>query len=119
MKHLLTFLFVLLCICTFGQTSNETEASLLKRILAEPSEQEINAVLAERRALDLSPKEVVVRDTTTLANGNRLYILSHRVEGRLHYGAVIVPTTSGRRKLPVVIFATGGDGMSTAFDFTQ
>jgi len=80
---------------------------------------EIEDVLTDLHAQDLSPKEVVINDSITLSNSNSLYVLSHKVGGHTHYGAIIVPPGSKHKKLPVIIFATGGDGMHSAFDISQ
>ncbi len=116
-----TILFALTTLCfvsSFGQSSQDEETRL-KRILVDPSPAEISAVLTDLRQQDLSPKKVVVHDSIDLTNTNRLYVVSHQVEDRLHYGAIILPIRANRKHLPVIIFATGGDGMSTAFDITQ
>jgi len=62
---------------------------------------------------------VVIQDSVVLSNGNLLYILSHTVEGYTHFGAVIIPANHNAGKLPVVVFATGGDGMHPEFDISQ
>ncbi len=102
-----------------GQTSKDNEETLLKKILVDPSAGEIRKVLAERRRLALSPKNIIVHDSIELLNSNRLYVLSHSIEGCRHYGAIVIPGRPDQRKLPVVIFATGGDGIHTRFDLTQ
>lgn len=98
-----------------AQKSNEEEL-LLAKILTDPTPGEIREILADHRNKELPPQQVVFHDSTLLSNGNRLYILSHEVEGQKHYGAVIVPNHNGVKKLPVVIFATGGDGMHREFN---
>ena len=107
-------------VCCIGQTSkSKDEESLIKKILIDPSPQEIKEVLFDLRKQDLSPKGVVIHDSIVLSNTNRLYILSHEVEGNKHYGAVIIPDHDDIKKLPVIVFATGGDGMHTEFDISQ
>lgn len=120
MKNLLLIAFSLFAFTCAGQTSNKTdEERIITRVLLEPSAQEIATVLSELRKLDLTPREVVVHDSISLSNSNKLYILSHQVEGLTHYGAVVVPVNSRSRKLPVIVFATGGDGMHKEFDISQ
>lgn len=114
---------ILLALSTFtctGQTSkSKDEESLIRKILIDPSPQEIKEILSDLRKQDLSPKGVVIHDSILLSNSNKLYILSHKVEGLAHYGAVIIPTNSNGKKLPVIVFATGGDGMHKEFDISQ
>jgi dipeptidyl aminopeptidase/acylaminoacyl peptidase len=103
-----------------GQTSENTHPdSAIARVLKDPSSKEIAEVLADVRKRDLAPKNIVFHDSVLLSNENTLYILSHQVENRNHYGAVIVPAGSGAKKMPVVIFATGGDGMHNEFNIDQ
>lgn len=120
MARLMLILFVISYSICNGQTPIiNDEATLIGKILAEPSPQEIRKVLDGLRNLDLSPKEVVIQDSTLLSNSNMLYILSHQVEGNTHFGAVIIPANSGDKKLPLIVFATGGDGMHKEFDISQ
>ena len=103
-----------------GQSANQPgEETLIQQILAKPSSGEIRKVRKYLRQMDLSPKEVFTHDSIVLSNGNRLYVLSHLSEGKRHYGAVIIPANSSFEKLPVMIMATGGDGMHTQFNIAQ
>lgn len=120
MKRLMVILYVLSFFTCLGQTSkSKDEESLLRRILINPSPQEIKEILYDLRKQDLSPREVVIHDSTLLSNSNTLYILSHKVEGLTHYGAVVIPANSIGKELPVIVFATGGDGMHKEFDISQ
>lgn len=120
MKRLMVILYAFTYFTCTGQPSKSAdEESLIKRILIEPSPQETKTILSDLRKQDLSPREVVIHDSILLSNSNRLYILSHKIEGLTHYGAVIIPPKSSKKKLPVIVFATGGDGMHKQFDITQ
>lgn len=103
-----------------AQTSKSTnEENLLNKILTDPAPREIKNILSDLRKQDLSPREVVVHDSVLLSNLNTLYVLSHKVEGLIHYGAVIVPANSNEKKLPMIVFASGGDGMHKELDIRQ
>ena len=120
MNRLLLILFVLSSLTSGGQTSQgNDDDTRIRKIIADPSPQEIDDVLTSLRQRDLSPKKVVIHDSVTLSNTNKLYILSHTVEGNKHFGAVIIPKHTPLAKLPVIIFATGGDGMHTEFNIAQ
>lgn len=120
MKDLLLLVFSLFSLICTGQTREKTnEELLINKVLEEPSADEIAQVLSEIRKTDLTPSKVLIHDTISLSNSNSLYVLSHMVEGNKHYGAVIVPANSYMRRLPVIVFATGGDGMHREFDITQ
>ncbi|MET0636609.1 MAG: prolyl oligopeptidase family serine peptidase [Chitinophagaceae bacterium] len=119
MKHLLISLLALCSLpCTAQIQQESKEEILFRKILADPSANEIEEALDHSRKLDLSPESVMVHDTIILANNNRLYIVSSEIEGYRHYGAVIIPSCAAK-KYPVVIFATGGDGIHTQFDITS
>lgn len=120
MKNLLCTLLTMVALICNGQTpESSTQDNLIARILKEPSSEEIHDVLTRLRQLDLTPKEVTLHDTIVLSNSNRLHVISHRIENNVHYGAVIVPSSKNAKKLPVIIFATGGDGIHKDFDITQ
>ncbi|WP_170179738.1 alpha/beta hydrolase family protein [Flavivirga rizhaonensis] len=120
MKKLILTLFTLSAfVCNGRIEKSKNEESLIRKILTDPSSEEIQEVLFELKKQDLSPKNVVIQDSILLSNTNTLYILSHKVHGNKHYGAVIIPNRNDIKKLPVIIFATGGDGMHNQFDITQ
>lgn len=120
MKRLMMILYAFSFFTCAAQTSKSTnEESLLRKILMEPTPQEIKEILDDLINQDLSPRDVIIHDSVLLSNSNTLYVLSHKVEGLIHYGAVIIPTNSNGKKLPVIIFATGGDGMHKEFDIRQ
>ncbi|WP_422083367.1 alpha/beta hydrolase family protein [Ulvibacterium sp.] len=102
-----------------GQKSKiDDKDTLLQKIISDPSQQEIDDTLFKLKQRDLSPKNVLIHDSIVLANTNTLYVLSHIVEDNTHYGAVIVPKRKDDLKLPIIIFATGGDGIHTEFDIS-
>jgi dipeptidyl aminopeptidase/acylaminoacyl peptidase len=120
MKNLMVILFVLSAFTSTAQMSEgKDEESMITKILMDPSPQEISEILSGLRKQDLTPGEVVVHDSIELSNSNKLYVLSHKVEGLTHYGAVIIPPHPKGTKLPVLVFATGGDGMHKEFDISQ
>ncbi len=82
-------------------------------LFAEPSAAEVNAMLAEWASRDVSARFVEVVTTSTETVGTTqatLRILSHEVDGALHYGAVLVPENAQPGSLPVLVYAHGGDG---------
>lgn len=120
MKRLMVILFALSFFTCAAQTSKSSdEEVLLKKILIDPTPQEIKEIVSDLRRQDLSPRDIVIHDSVLLSNSNTLYVLSHKVEGLTHYGAVIFPKKSGVQKLPLIVFATGGDGMHKQFDISQ
>ncbi|MDO5968364.1 prolyl oligopeptidase family serine peptidase [Flavivirga aquimarina] len=120
MKNSVLILLAIISYVSQGQTlKNKVEESLINKVLVDPSPREIKKVLRGHQKLDLSPKDVIIHDSIILPNTNRLYVISHKVENNTHYGAVIIPIHSNIGKLPVIIFASGGDGMHIQFDIRQ
>ena len=119
MKNLPQLCLLLLAFLPCGAQTASEEKPIPQHILANPTDEEIREVIRIQRSTDLRPSHVRFVDTLALSNGNRLFVLSHHVEGNLHYGAVILPSGHKRSKLPIVIFATGGDGIHGDFDITQ
>ena len=120
MKRLMVLLYALSFFTCAAQISKSTnEEALLRKILMDPTPQEIKEILNDLRMQDLSPRDIVIHDSVLLSNSNTLYILSHKIQGLIHYGAVIIPKKNRAQKLPVIVFATGGDGMHKQFDISQ
>ena len=120
MTRLMVILFVLAFFTSAGQNSKDpNEEDVISRILMEPTPEEIDEVLSNVRRRDLTPKDVVVHDSILLSNSNTLYLLSHKIDERTHYGAVIIPANSIGKRLPIIVFATGGDGMHKEFNISQ
>ncbi|HYC92371.1 MAG TPA: prolyl oligopeptidase family serine peptidase [Thermoanaerobaculia bacterium] len=76
----------------------------LDALFAKPTRAEIDTVLARWAKRDLSPRDVQLVHRGVLGDAE-VRILSHRVHGSLHYGAVIVPR--GAANAPVVVEAKG------------
>lgn len=78
--------------------------SSLDALFAKPTRSELDTVLRRWEKRDLSPRDVEIVHRGTL-EGSEVRVLSHRVHGSLHYGAVIVP--QGATGAPVVAEAKG------------
>lgn len=82
----------------------------LDALFAKPTAAEIQAVREEWRARDLRPVEVKVVEVAPYDLGRtrgEIRIVSHRVHGSLHYGAVIVPAGAAARSCAVIVDAKG------------
>jgi acetyl esterase/lipase len=84
----------------------------LADVVTPVTEQELAAAQAHWTARDLAAHDVreVARGSVTLGTVAMTYrVLSHRVEGRLHYGAVLVPAdVAPGASLPMLVYAHGG-----------
>lgn len=119
MCKLILFLVLFPALCKAQLKGINNKEKQIEGILTDPSTSELKRTYRMLRKLDLSPKNIVMHDTISLANHNTKFILSHSIETRKHYGAVVIPSNFSSNKLPVMIMATGGDGMHTQFDITQ
>ena len=85
MKILPLILLILFALTCKGQSSQtKEEENLIRKILADPSPQEIEKVISGLREQNLPPHDVVIQDSIILSNASRLFILSHKVEGNNH-----------------------------------
>jgi dipeptidyl aminopeptidase/acylaminoacyl peptidase len=85
----------------------------LDQLFAEPGQAEIDAILADWAARDVSAKDVTVEVAESITIGGSaatLSVVSHTVGGVKHYGAILVPAGAQPGTLPVLVYAHGGDG---------
>jgi dipeptidyl aminopeptidase/acylaminoacyl peptidase len=104
-----------------GPVQPEPEVDL-EALFAPPTEAEISAVRAEWSVRDVEPDEVVVEGSEPFMLGTvpaTLRVLSHAIEGGVHYGAVITADAASAASLPVVVYAHGGDGGARTNDLAQ
>ena len=84
----------------------------LDALFAPASQAEVEAVRSDWAGRDVSARGVEVELVEAFSLAGRactLRILSHRVAGVLHYGAVIVPDGAGAESLPPLLYLHGGD----------
>ena len=84
----------------------------LDGLFALPTAAELAAVRADWAGRDPVPVDVRVESTQTITLGGApatLRVLSHRVAGGRHYGAVITADGAAPRSLPVLVYLHGGD----------
>ncbi len=84
----------------------------LDALFAPASAAEVEAVRSDWAARDVSARGVVVEHEEGYSLAGRacaLRILSHRVDGVLHYGAVLVPEGAAAGSLPLLLYLHGGD----------
>ncbi len=81
-------------------------------LFAPPDEAELSAVRADWASRDFSAAGGMVELEEAFSMGGSpttLSIVSHQVEGMRHYGAIIVPDRDDAERLPIMVFAHGGD----------
>ena len=83
----------------------------LDALFAPASAAEVEAVRSDWAGRDVSASGVAVEheEPFSLAGRATLRILSHRVAGVLHYGAVLVPDGAAAESLPLLLYLHGGD----------
>ncbi len=82
-------------------------------LFAPPEEAELSAVRADWATRDVSPAGGTVEFEEPFSMGGSpttLRIVSHQVAGVRHFGAIVVPRGAGTDRLPILVFAHGGDG---------
>ena len=82
-------------------------------LFAPAEEDELLAIRADWASRDFSAAGGTVELEEAYNMGGHptsLRIVSHRVEGLRHFGAIIVPDGAGAGELPIIVYAHGGDG---------
>lgn len=103
---------LLACSDSSGPADRIVAGVNLTELFAPATSAEIDAVLAEWSARDVSAQDVQVHVDTPLSLSGidtRLRIVSHEVQGVTHYGAVMVPDGAGPGSLPILMYLHGGD----------
>lgn len=81
-------------------------------LFAPVDESELSAVRSDWAGRDLSPAGGTVELEEAHSLGGTpatVRIVSHRVDGVRHYGAIVAPRVAGAERLPILVFAHGGD----------
>ena len=81
-------------------------------LFAPPDESELSAVRDDWASRDFSAAGGIVEFEEPFSMGGSpttLRVVSHQVEGVRHYGAIIVPDRADAERLPIMVFAHGGD----------
>lgn len=116
-----TFPFPLRCLCLSvlllaaacsDSTRPEDRGVDLDRLFAPATEAEVAHVRGEwatRTAEAIDVRQEASGPFPIAGVPGRLRILSHRVDGERHYGAVVVAEGATARSLPVLVYAHGGD----------
>ena len=81
-------------------------------LFAPVDESELAEVRADWAARDLSPAAGTVELEEAYSLGGTpttIRIVSHLVDGARHYGAIVAPRGAGAERLPILVFAHGGD----------
>lgn len=82
-----------------------------------PSQSEIERVLEDWKERHLAEKNSeVVHEESSESDGFLIRVIRHSVNGRIHYGAVLVPKGSKSRTLPIVLELHGVDARYSPFD---
>jgi hypothetical protein len=82
----------------------------LKAVFDKPTPAEIRAVEVDWRTRDLTPhdvQQVTTKEVELAGSRSIVRIVSHRVHGSRHYGAIIIPPNAKPGCCPVVIEAKG------------
>lgn len=108
-----TLLFLSACDDASGPEDRIIEGVDFSVLFAEPSQAEIDAISDEWSTRDVSAQnhqEVASANLNIGGIDARLSIVSHTVDGVLHYGAILVPDGAQPGSLPILVYTHGGDG---------
>ncbi|UCC81498.1 MAG: dienelactone hydrolase family protein [Gemmatimonadota bacterium] len=108
-----TLLVLSACDDATGPEDHIVEGVNLTLLFAEPSQAEIDAVADEWSSRDVSAQDYQVVASADLNVGEvdvQVRVVSHTVDGVVHYGAIMVPAGAQPGSLPVLVYAHGGDG---------
>lgn len=101
-----------------GGGGDDNGKSLSKSFVFSPvTAEQIAQTQASWRSRNLAPAGVAVYHEDAANSLYTLRIYEHRVQGRLHYGAVTIPKTAG--SFPVVLFADGLNQSNATMDVWQ
>ena len=82
----------------------------LSELFKAPTMSEIDEVKNEWAMRDLGPRDVRLIERDTMMFGrlqSMVNIVSHRINGQIHYGAIIVPVNAQRKKFAAVVDLKG------------
>jgi len=112
-------LLLFLVACGTGPTGEDqdkyhgiVEGVDFEALFAPPEEDELDQVEDEWAQRTIAARDITEIDTTQLFIGTQFYqvrIVSHRVNGVRHYGAIIVPPDVSPGSLPLLLYTHGGD----------
>jgi len=112
------FTIALLCLFAYTCESNNADDGQivagvdLDELFAPPTAAEIQAIENEwqQRTISVDDYTVILDSTVQIVTAILdLKIVSHRVDGILHFGAVLVPRTDHEEALPLLTYTHGGD----------
>ena len=84
----------------------------LNVLFAPPDDAELSAVRADWATRDVSPSGGTIELEEPYSMGGSpttLRVVSHQVAGMRHFGAIVVPRSAGTERLPILVYAHGGD----------
>ncbi|MEL6673728.1 MAG: prolyl oligopeptidase family serine peptidase [Bacteroidota bacterium] len=80
----------------------------LSELMKEPSQEELDEILAAWQAKDFSPQNIQIVHQAAMFNGDSLTIISHAVNGLTHYGAIRIPQGLEVAQAPILMELEGG-----------
>ena len=78
----------------------------MDRLFAEPRAEELEAIRSDWALRDLTPRDVREEARSLRPSGDTVRVLSHRLDGGIRYGAVVIPA-GAQASMPVVVLSIG------------
>lgn len=80
----------------------------IDELLREPSAEELEEIRSEWQEKDVAPQKVSVVHAEAMPNGDSLKVISHLVNGAIHYGAIRIPKELDVATAPILLELEGG-----------
>lgn len=87
---------------------NDDPGISMEALFREPSSEELEEIREEWKEKDFSPKDVQVVYRAQLENGDSINVISHLVNGSIHYGAIRIPYGLPVETAPILLVLEGG-----------
>jgi hypothetical protein len=80
----------------------------IKELLIEPTLDELSEIIVEWQHKDFTPSDVLEVYKEEMLNGDSIKVISHLVNGLLHYGAIRIPKGLDIQTAPILLELEGG-----------
>lgn len=87
---------------------NSNPGLSIEELLKEPTADELDEIVTEWQQKNFNPTDVQVVYAEETENGDSIKVISHLVNGLLHYGAIRIPKSLNASSAPILLELEGG-----------
>jgi hypothetical protein len=80
----------------------------IEELFQPPSEEELYEISSDWERRDFNPMDITVVYAERKSNGDSIKVVSHRVQGKLHYGMIRIPMGIDLNRAPILMALNGG-----------